>query len=459
MRKLITFILAAALLFAAVPLTETRAQTATSAASGSYVPSESNLKARREFSSKRLGIFLHWGIYAMYGQGEWYLNNGRLLETEYRKAAKGFYPIEFNAEEWVKAFKDAGAGYITLTSRHHDGFSLFKTATSDYNIVDGTPFGRDVVGELAKACADEGLRFHLYYSILDWHREDYPVMNTGTYTGRRTDLQDYGSYFNFMKTQVKELLTQYPNLGCLWFDGYWDKNNPRFKDFDWRMPEFYDYIHSIKSDCLIGNNHHIDPIEGEDIMMFERDLPGDNTTGWVGYTSVSDKLPLEMCTTMAKGAWGYEVGTTDYMSLDELIVLLLKSAAKNSNLLINIGPQPDGNLPAKALERLQGLGKWMRKYSSTVDGTTSTSIPQQAWGVTTRTADKIFLHVLSPKEIPSNGKMGQLVVPMGEKVAAVKDFAAGTPLTWKLSKDGFLMITTPAKPDASPDWVVEIDLK
>ena len=156
MRKQIIFILAAALLFAAVPLTETKAQTATSAASGDYVPSESNIKARKEFSSKRLGIFLHWGIYAMYGQGEWYLNNGRLLETEYRKAAKGFYPIEFNADEWIKAFKDAGAGYITFTSRHHDGFSMFKTSTSDYNVVDGTPFGRDVVGELAKACAEEG---------------------------------------------------------------------------------------------------------------------------------------------------------------------------------------------------------------------------------------------------------------------------------------------------------------
>ena len=356
MRKPITIILAAAMLSAAFPLTGTWAQTPAGAAAGSYVPSESNLKARQEFSSTRLGIFLHWGIYAMYGQGEWYLHNGHLLDSEYSKAAKGFYPVEFNAEEWVKAFKDAGAGYITLTSRHHDGFSMFKTATSDYNIVDGTPFGRDVVGELAKACADEGLRFHLYYSILDWHRDDYPVMNSGTRTGRRTDRQDYDSYFNFMKTQVRELLTQYPNLGCLWFDGWWDKGD---RNFDWRMEEFYRYIHSIKPDCLIGNNHHTDIIDGEDIQMFERDLPGENTTGWVTYKSVS-ALPLEMCTTMAKGAWGYEVGTMDYMSQDELIVLLLKSAAKNSNLLINIGPQPDGNLPAKALERLKGLGDWMR---------------------------------------------------------------------------------------------------
>ena len=300
MKKLTTIIILVILSLSAVSAQE-------------YVPSEANLKARQEFASKRLGIFLHWGIYAMYGQGEWYLRDGRLLDSEYCKAAKGFYPIEFDAEAWVRAFKDAGAGYITFTSRHHDGFSMFKTSTSDYNIVDGTPFGRDVVGELAKACADEGLRFHLYYSILDWHREDYPLGETGRDTGRRTDRQDYDSYFNFMKTQVRELLTQYPNLGCLWFDGYWDHKE---KSFDWRMPELYSYIHSIKSDCLIGNNHHTNTLPGEDIQMFERDLPGDNSTGWNSYDSVSDKLPLEMCTTMPNGAWGYEVKMTRYKSVE-----------------------------------------------------------------------------------------------------------------------------------------------
>lgn len=442
MKKLTTIIIAAALTLCAF--------------AQQYVPSEANLKARREFASTRLGIFLHWGLYSMYGQGEWYLQTARLNEAEYRKAANGFYPAEFNASEWIKAFKDAGAGYITFTSRHHDGFSLFKTATSDYNIVDGTPFGRDVVGELAKACADEGLRFHLYYSILDWHRDDYPLGETGHATGRPADRQDYDSYFNFMKSQLNELLTNYPNLGCLWFDGQWDHKE---KSFDWRLDELYSYIHSIKDDCLIGNNHHSNTIPGEDIQMFERDLPGQNTTGWNSYDTISDVLPLETCTTMSNGAWGYQVAVTDYKSVDEIVTLLVKAAAKNSNLLINIGPQPDGNLPATALERLRGVGDWMRTYSSTVNGTTSTAIPEQAWGVSTRTADRIFLHILSPEEIPSNGVKGQLVVPVGEKIAGVKEYASGAPLRYKLSKDGFLTIDTPAALSASPDWVVEIDLR
>lgn len=426
------------------------------ASAQTYTPSESNLKARQEFASNRLGIFLHWGIYAMYGQGEWYLQRGHLLDSEYSKAAKGFYPAEFDAAAWAKAFKDAGAGYVTFTSRHHDGFSMFKTATSSYNIVDGTPYGRDVTAELAKACADEGLRFHLYYSLLDWHRLDYPVHNSGTATGRPTGQQDYGSYFNFMETQIRELLTQIPNLGCLWFDGMWDNTDP---SFDWRMPELYNYIHSIKSDCLIGNNHHQDIIAGEDIQLFERDLPGENKSGWAKYSSVSDELPLEMCTTMANGVWSYEVAVTDYKSVGELITLLLESAAKGANLLINIGPRPDGNLPEQALERLKGIGEWMRTYAPTVNGTTSTSIPREAWGVSTRTRDKIFLHVLKPGEIPSNGANGKLTVPMGEKVASVKDFVSGASLPWTLSKDGFLTVTAPKDITADPDWVIVVNLK
>ncbi len=444
MKKIITVIFAAALFLSAASAQE------------NYVPSQSNLDARQEFASTRLGIFLHWGIYAMYGQGEWYLRDGRLLDSEYSKAAKGFYPIEFDAAEWAKAFKDAGAGYVTLTSRHHDGFSMFKTATSDYNVVDGTPFGRDVVGELCQACADEGLRFHLYYSLLDWHREDYPLGETGRDTGRRKDRQDYDSYFNFMKIQLKELLTNYPHLGGIWFDGLWDHKE---KTFDWRIQDLYAHIHSIKPSCLIGNNHHINVIKGEDFQIFERDLPGQNSTGWNSYDSVSDVLPLEMCTTMPNGAWGYEVKVTSYKSTEEIIILLLKSAALNSNLLINIGPQPDGNLPAQALDRLKGLGEWMRTYSSTINGTTATAIPEQAWGVSTRTRDKVFLHVIKPKEIPSNGVTGRLVVPVTEKVAGVKEFVSGKPLPFTVSKDGFLTITTPSQPDASPDWVVEIDLK
>ena len=359
-------------------------------ASAQYVPSVQNLAARRQFEGFRFGIFLHWGIYSEFAQGEWYLNTGNLNAGEYAKAASCFYPVRFDARQWVQAIKASGARYITFTSRHHDGFSMWHTRQSNYNIVDATPFGRDVVGELAQACRDEGIRLHLYYSILDWIREDYPVGRTGLHTGRELK-PNYDSYFNFMKAQVAELLTQYDNVEGIWLDGYWDHDQDD-TPFDWRMPEFYRYIHQLKPDCLIGNNHHIATIEGEDFQMFERDLPGENTTGYADAQTVS-ALPLEMCQTM-NGMWGYKVADTDYKSSRELITLLERAAAKGSNLLLNIGPQPNGELPAAALDRLRDIGQWMDRYGEAIYDTKQGG--EWSWGVTTIKGNTTFLHVLQP---------------------------------------------------------------
>ena len=428
------------------------------AAAQSYIPAPENLQAREQFRQHRLGIFLHWGIYATYAQGEWYLNTGKLDKDAYAVAAESFNPVKFDAAAWAAVFKDAGAGYVTLTSRHHDGFSMFKTAATDYNIVDGTPFGRDVVGELSAACADAGLDFHLYYSTLDWIREDYPQGRTGLFTGRKGDRQDYDHYFTFMKTQVRELLEQYPNLSALWFDGIWDHDED--PDFDWRMPEFYAYIHGIKPSCLIGNNHHQTPFDGEDFQMFERDLPGENKAGLSGQDISS--LPLEMCETM-NGAWGYRIEDTNYKSVKELVHLLVRAAAKNSNLLINIGPMANGQLPPQSLDRLSGIGRWMRGHSSSVDGTTATAIPEQPWGVTTQRAGTLFLHVLSPGALPVRGGVGKLVVPLPEEMQAVRKNAvcllSGEPLRYETSKDGFLTITLPLSLLEDIDTVVAVQIE
>ena len=370
-------------------------------------------------------------------------------------AAESFNPVKFDADAWVRAFRDAGAGYITLTSRHHDGFSMFKTATSNYNIVDGTPFGRDVVAELAQACANQGLRFHLYYSTLDWLREDYPQGRTGLRTGRKGDKQDYDSYFAFMKTQVRELITQNPNLAALWFDGVWDHDQD--PDFDWRMPEFYAYIHSLKPEILIGNNHHITPFEGEDFQMFERDLPGENKAGLSGQDISA--LPLEMCQTM-NGSWGYRISDTNYKSVKELVQLLVRAAAKNSNLLLNIGPMANGELPPQSLDRLAGIGAWMRGHSSSVDGTTSTAIPEQPWGVTTQNSQDLFLHILTPEALPKRNGLYKLVVPLPQDIKPARKGAvtllSGEPLAYELAKDGFLTITLPSTTIEEIDTVISV---
>jgi Alpha-L-fucosidase len=392
-----------------------------SAQSG-YVPSAANLSARERFAHHRLGIFLHWGIYSLYGQEEWYLNSGKLLQTEYAKAAAAFYPSRFDAEAWVVAIKASGAGYLTFTTRHHDSFSMFKTAESPYNIVDATPFGRDVLRELADACHHQGVDLHLYYSILDWARPDYPLGRTGHHTGR-TLRPDYNSYMQFMKNQLRELLTAYGDVKAVWLDGYWDHDSDSIP-FDWRMPELYSYVHSLRPACLIGNNHHLYPLPGEDFQMFERDQPGENHAGLSGQDVSA--LPLEMCQTM-NGMWGYKVSDTNYKTVPELVQMLVRAASKSCNLLLNIGPQPDGELPALALDRLRGLGTWMRQYGSTVDGTVGGPVPEQSWGVSTMRGDTVYLHVLQ-------SGLTAITVPLDRKPRRVTAFDGRKKLKWTFDR-------------------------
>lgn len=419
--------------------------TVSSFAQEDYVPTKENLQARERFEDNRFGIFLHWGIYSMFAQGEWYMNRG-VDAQEYAKAAGGFYPASFDAREWVKAIKASGAKYICFTTRHHDGFSMYDTKVSDYNIIDASPFKRDVVAELAEACREEGIGLHLYYSLIDWTREDYPAGRTGLKTGKRKEMEDYDAYVEFMKAQLTELLTNYGDVLAIWFDGVWDHDSDP-TPFDWRLDEIYSHIHKIKPSCLIGNNHHLTPFKGEDFQMFERDLPGENTTGWASEQTMS-ALPYEMCQTM-NGMWGYKVEDQKYKSVETLVQLIVKAAAKGSNLLLNVGPQPDGNLPATALDRLKGIGEWMAKYGESIYGTSATNIPEQSWGVTTKKDNVLYLHLIEPLvgcpviQVPVEGKV--------KSVVAMED---ASELKYKV-KDGKLDITLPKTPD-SADYIIKV---
>lgn len=386
-------------------------------------PQTPNQKARVEFADAGLGIFIHWGIYSMFGQGEWYLHTGGLNATEYAKAASGFYPSKFDAEQWVKAIKESGARYICFTSRHHDGFSMFATKQSSYNVVDATPWGRDIVGELAKACTKEGLKLHLYYSHADWTRTDYPQGRTGHLTGRDPSLADWPSYFDFMKAQLTELLTHYGPIGAIWFDGVWDHDEDA-TPFDWHLKEQYDLIHNLQASCLVANNHHLVPFEGEDIQVFERDVPGENTAGYSGENGISQSLPLETCQTM-NGSWGYRIKDQDYKSPKQIIQYLVKTRAKGANLLLNVGPQPNGEIPAAALERLKVLGEWMKQYGETIYGARGSAFAPQSWGVSTCKDDKIYLHILSPEVLLREDSFCLVQVPElmeGRKVLSARFF-------------------------------------
>ena len=415
-----THLLALALLAGACLSLPARAQ--------NYTPTEENLKSRQEFRDARFGIFLHWGLYAMLATGEWTMTNNNLNYKEYAKLAGGFYPSKFNAAEWVAAIKASGAKYICFTSRHHEGFSMFDTKYSDYNIVDATPFKRDILKELADECHKQGIRLHLYYSHLDWYREDYPWGRTGRGTGRPDSKGNWPTYYQFMNNQLTELLTNYGPIGAIWFDGWWDQDqNP---DFDWQLPGQYELIHKLQPACLVGNNHHQVPFEGEDIQIFERDLPGENKAGLSGQ-DISN-LPLETCETM-NGMWGYKITDQNYKSTKTLIHYLVKAAGKDANLLMNIGPQPDGCLPQVAVERLKEMGEWMQTYGETIYGTRGGCVAPHPWGVTTQKDDRLFVHILDLQD-------KALFLPLeGQKVKCAMDFASRQALKFKRVDGGIVL--------------------
>ena len=418
--------------------------TTISAVADGYKPSREIMEAQQEFEADRFGIFLHWGIYSMFGQGEWYLNYGP-LHSEYSKAAKGFYPEGFDANEWISAIKDSGAKYICFTTRHHDGFSMYDTEASDYNIDDATPFRRDVLRELADACHRQDISLHLYYSHLDWGREDYPQGRTGHTTGRDSLKADWPRYYDFMNRQIRELLTNYGPVRCIWFDGWWDHDEDSVP-FDWQLPEQYAMIHSLQPGCLIGNNHHQTPFEGEDIQIFERDIPGENTAGLSG--QAISRLPLETCNTM-NGMWGYKVKDTDYKDTRTLVQYLVKTAGMGANLLLNIGPRPDGRLPEQSLERLKEMGEWLRANGETIYGTRAGDFDATEWGTSTRKGNRLFLHVLS-----ANGQ--DIAVPTSVKVKSAKEFAGGRKIRYTRHDDNSITLHLDRVPDET-DYIIELE--
>lgn len=413
-----------------------------------YIPTAENLEARQNFSNSKFGIFLHWGLYSLFAQGEWYMQNANIDNREYAKAMDAFYPHSFNAAQWVSAIKAAGAKYICFTTRHHEGFSMWDTKQSDYNIMN-TPYGRDIVRQLSDECHKQGIGLHLYYSHIDWTRDDYPAGRTGLHTGKDPQKANWANYYRFMNAQLTELLTNYGKIDGIWFDGVWDHDQDSIP-FNWQLSEQYALIHSLQPACIIGNNHHSVPYDGEDMQMFERDIPGENTAGLSGQEI--SRLPLETCTTM-NGMWGYKIKDQNYKPTSTLIRLLVRAAAKDANLLLNIGPQPNGELPATALSRLSEIGKWLGgTIGESIYGTKATGIALGDSIVTTRsrTTGALYIHVLTDKAVNS------FTLPTDKKVKQATSLTTGTAIGTTFNKKArTTTFTIPDMKDGTADYVIK----
>lgn len=410
-----------------------------------YQPSAANLASRQDFQDRKFGMFIHWGIYSLLGDGEWVMYQQKIPYEKYKRIANAFYPHDFNAREWVRVAKEAGMKYITITSRHHDGFSMFDTKASDYNIMKATPFKRDPLRELAEACREEGLKMNFYYSLLDWGRSDYafgqPIVDGKPKGG------DWDSYINFMKAQLTELLTQYGDMvSSIWFDGDWER-----KDVNWHYDEIYGLIHRLRPEVLIGNNHHDNLKPGEDYQLFEKDLPGGNSHGW-GSGAVSDHVPLETCETI-NYSWGFNINDKSYKSVHNLIHYLVKAAGQNANFLLNVGPQPDGRIQQEFVDTLKKVGEWLSRYGESIYGTRGNPGGLEPWGAITHKGKESFVHLLEPV------KETFILCPnFSGKVLAVKSLENGQSLKWKQQPEG-LFIYLEGLPENAHDRVIRVETK
>jgi len=420
-----------------------------------YFPTKENLEARKWFEEAKFGLFIHWGVYSVLGDGEWVMNNQNISIKEYERLPGFFNPIEFDADEWVKMAKEAGMKYITITSRHHDGFSMFDSAASDYNIVDKTPYGKDVLKMLSDACRKEGIKLFFYYSQLDWYRDDYfPRGRTGNGISGRGE-GDWNDYIEFMKVQLTELLTNYGEIGGIWFDGQWDQHEWDGKRFgklkaDFKLKEVYELIHKLQPQALIGSNHHLAPNPGEDFQMFEKDLPGKGTKDFATSADDIGNLPLEVCETI-NGSWGFNLKDRKHKSEKELVQYLVKAAGYGSNLLLNVGPMPNGKIQEEHVESLKKIGNWVKQNGQTIYNTKRGPIAPSDEIASTQNGNIVYIHLLDNKKSEYN------IEGFKSKFKKITYLRSGNKVSIKKSKEG-LSIRLDDKEIDNIDTILKMEL-
>lgn len=421
-------------------------------AQSDYQPSPDNLQNREWFQDARYGLFVVWGVYSILGgagdQGlsEWIMNEKNIPIVQYEKLPGFFNPTDFDPVEWVSMVKKAGMKYITITTRHHDGFAMFDSEISDYNIVDATPYGKDILHMLKEECDKQGIKLFFYYSQLDWRHPDYyPWGWTGKDIPGRPESGDMDAYIDYMNAQLTELLTNYGDIGGIWFDGMWDK-----PDENWRLEETYALIHKLQPGALIGSNHHKMPFPGEDFQMFERDLPGQNAMGW-NEAGVSESLPLEMCETI-NGSWGFDILDQNYKSVRTLVHTLVKAAGYGSNFLLNTGPMPNGKIQPENVDTLMVIGQWMETYGESIYGTRSGPIKPSDWGASTQKDKLVYLHILDPKVKELS------LSDFPSKIKSATLFDDRSKVSFKQNKQG-LALTVPAGKPGFIDKIIVLELK
>jgi alpha-L-fucosidase len=389
------------------------------------------------FKDAKFGMFIHWGLYSKlagewngkryYGSGEWIMNQAKIPVREYRKVASSFNPTKFNAAEWAQLAEDAGMKYMVITAKHHEGFSMFDSKVTDYDIMDATPYRKDPMKDLANETRKRGVKFGFYYSqFQDWY-EPNGGKNSWDYKESEKDYKKY--YQEKAVPQLKELMSNYGPLGIVWFDTPGGMTKEETKNF-------VNDLRKYQPDCLFSSRvgHGL----GDYRDFGDSEMPAKPINGaWESIYTHND-------------SWGYIKYDLDFKSPEEIIKLLAEAASKGGNLMLNIGPDGDGNIPPYSIKFLKEVGAWLKVNGESIYGTTSGLIPQQPWGFSTSKPHKQYLHILN---YPHNGEV--FVPRFPAKVSKITVLNGGE-VNSRTDNNG-IYIQLPEKYRKNVNTVIELD--
>jgi len=358
---------------------------------------EQKEKRMEWWTHDRFGMFIHWGIYSLPARHEWIQLYEKITPADYKKYFDHFDPDLYNPKEWARKAKEAGMKYVVITTKHHDGFCLWDTKYTDYKVTN-TPYGKDLIAPLVEAIRAEGLRVGFYYSLIDWHHPHFPFDHSHPPTPtdpeqrkQENAKRDAKKYQQYMKEQLRELLTNYGRIDELFMDfSYPGENGKGHKE--WDSEGLLKIVRELQPHILVDNRMDLDHTDwGWDFVTPEQFMPKE----WP--TVRGERVPWETCQTFS-GAWGYHRDEYTWKSIHQLVVMLIETVSKGGNLLLNVGPTARGVFDERADERLDGIGNWMKYHSHSVYGCTQAPeeymTPQNCLITYNPSKKRLYIHVL-----------------------------------------------------------------
>lgn len=387
---------------------------------------EDRKKRAEWFLNARFGMFIHWGLYSIPARGEWIRSIEKMSKEDYAQYFEEFNPVNYGPKLWASAAKKAGMKYVVMTAKHHDGFCLFDSNLTDYKSTN-TKIHKDLIKEYLEAFRAEGLKVGLYYSLLDWHHDDYPAYNDRIHPMRgneayRNKTYDFNKYLDYMHGQIRELCTNYGHIDIMWFDFSYDNMTGE----KWRAAELVNMVRILQPGIIIDNRLEA---SGEGFGSIKTSTPSSYSGDFASPEQIvppdgitDDKgnaIPWEACITM-NNSWGYTAADKMYKTPKQIIRKLVECVSKNGNVLLNVGPDSFGEFPEEAAQILKGLEKWMKKNSKSIYNCSKARFPKPEWGYYTQNKNLLYAHIFE-------GNIGALpLIGLKNKVKKARLLADGS---------------------------------